>query len=628
MIELKTNSKISEKGAVMIMLPFILVMLLSLVALGVDTGNLHRTKVEAQTAADIAVLSTLGARASEDNLPILNQIYNDASDFDQTTAAEESGGYWFRRFDAKMRAQRIISGFEETGITPIDDLKQGRVRYVDSTTVINNGPQTEKFQSGAWRRLSVDDDTRVMSVLVRPEIRVFTLINHLIHPGYEDFSTIDAVAEAQIAPANIVFIADMSRSSQCPEIGPCECNNPARTQSCRAEADALGVQLKYERIQDAFIKFTQTFDPGRDRIALVMFNNTAWVQMPFETTGAGQPRFGFNRNAPAQAFNNVTHSSDPRLLDPAVADTLIVPDKNTNLSDALLTAISHVAEVGLIAANQPVSYVLLSDGAATAMRFNRNNGNEDLINFDTFWVDESTPGSTNTYFAPGPFVNRNQYLTLPQVRTHPPLAPDFTNDTTYISDPMVQAGAITDCHNTRDIHIELSNPNPDRRAEGIRRCQGDNWNLLLPCPPGLAAVTRCPNNTFGLAGDNSVGTTIEDRYKELYTLAAIQAATFIRQNRGTIYTVGWGNEAPVDPGDPFQNVFDNASLKSVTLANIANDRMKNHRQSHPDYPGTDVVAFRDPNIERPGAYYAAPDADGVRKALSFISRKIKLRLIQ
>jgi len=611
---------LSEKGAIIVLLPFIIVMLISLVALAVDSGNLYRTKLELQTIADTSTLSAAGAYVSE-----TNDLYR--------TAPVNTNPLAFGREYLQNRTRRgVQAGIEYQHIGMKNGNQNLENRYLDPLFNVTKGVNVV-LEGGAY------------VIRTDPIVQVPTLLMQVFHD--EKTTGIEASATARVAPANVVFIADISSSSLCPEVGPCLCQTSARfdpitgvPMTCAQEATLEGqrrgipVKQKFERMSEAFMSFLGAFDPARDRVSLVLFNNSAWTAVPFSSQHNAGTTIGFNVNNFANVFSSLVDRDDPR----SGTQGFVTPKGNTNISDALYTALEETARAGLLNENSDVSYILLSDGAPTGMRFRRSGTNEDILSFNLTWTQEERDPttnaliSTNSYFTPGAFIDTVGYKGLADSRKNPQLATNLLQ-TEYPIDPLLPM--VLGCHQDYDTALELASDNIDIRAKALFLCLGLIWDIESICPQSVSlAGGVCSNVRYGLIG--SVRSSLEpgqNYYRNLYYYAALEASRLIRINRGTIYSVGWGNPIAIDPSDPFQNPDDDASLKSVLLADIANDEAAATAGGYPGFLNSNYDTYiglqqRDPGIEKRGAFYEAPDIQRVERALQLITRKIKLRLLR
>lgn len=622
---LKTNYhfkllKIGEKGAIIILMPFIVIMLISLIALAVDSGNLYRTKLELQTVADTSTLAAAGSYVSE-----TNDLYR----FPPPGFNPLIFGQNYLENRTRLGVQ---SGIEYQNIGLGNNAQDPDSRYLDPDYIIHKGVMVA-LENGAY------------VVRTDPLVQVPTLLMQVFQEGKT--TGIEVNVRARIAPANVVFIADISSSSLCPEVGPCICQTAARRDlvtgdilTCPQEAINEGlrrgivVRQKFERMAEAFLRFLRAFDSARDRVSLVLFNNSAWTAVPFSSTAGGAITFGFDTNDFINVFSSLVDKDDTRVG----TSGFIAPKGSTNISDALYAALEESARAGLLNMDSDVSYILLSDGAPTAMRFKMQGAGEDLLSFNVAWTqeirDQDTNDliATNSYFAPGAFMDTLAYKSLPDSRMNPQIAPNLL-PTEYLNDPLVPM--ILPCHSDYAIALELANADIDVRANGVSFCVGASWRLESICPSLVAnRGGRCSNVSYGSSA--SVRDSLDPGpayYRNLYYFAALEAARLVRINRGTIYTVGWGNAIAIDPSDPFQNPDDDASLKSVLLADIANDELAASAGVHPGFGNANYNSYeglqsRDPGVEKRGAYYEAPDTNKVEEALKLITRKIKLKLLR
>lgn len=639
----------NSTGFILITLPFVLLILLGLIGLAIDAGRLYITQQELQASADAALRSAVGARVSE-----ANGIFQ----------AQEEQDYIRERIEASFFANISQRGILLDGERTIGSriLKNAR----DANFISFNN----------------DVSTGVLSVSIEAVVDVSTMLIHILSI-VDEFDTsrnlVRVRAQVQIQPANIVFIADLSESSACPETGPCLCNSPTLYDndgnllppiSCREEANAGGQLLRFERIREAFLNFLDGFDNRRDRISLVFFNNVAWTVVPFNPIGVGGiPRPGFSPDRFEEAFFSVYDKSETPVGNPNV----IVPIGNTNISDALLESYRQAQEKGFIDNNVPITYILFTDGAPTAttiMPTHDRAFEQEVLIFGINWrcCDNNAdygrwrvPRDTISQWAsPGMFIDyqryKSEYINNPLFRLLGPLQPNLDNWDDP-SPPFLTQEFIATCHINAGPHFAANvaffpydDGNSIERNRAVRRCMGDHWAYFLPCKAGLNPNHRvCPfyrktdsltesmfDPIFSTSSPYVNPSQYNNSYRKVFYLTSIEAANLMRGNNGTIYTLGWGNSLPVT-NDPYQSILDEGNLKSVFLSNLANDFYGSHqiepsgvaRPLHPSFP-EESMSYADKRRrgQAIGAFYEAPDAVGVQTSLNLIGREIRMKLLE
>ena len=129
-----------------------------------------------------------------------------------------------------------------------------------------------------------------------------------------------------------------------------------------------------------------------------------------------------------------------------------------------------------------------------------------------------------------------------------------------------------------------------------------------------------PGHFSHIASLNSPYTEIR---KEGYDLSIIES-DYAKTDGTTIYSVGLGTEASVS-NDPYQNVNDSSSLKSVLLRRVANDPLTS---GDPSFPSSDPDPDLTNNPSHPeGAYFLAENAGELDQLFDTIAQRIKLRLL-
>ncbi len=591
----------SEAGVIVIIFPFIYVAILLLIGLALDSARLYHTVLDLQTAADSAALSAVAARAGETD-----------SNFNSMSTIQ----YVEKRVNL---ATSLI--LEERNIDTDPDAANydfNRVANPLITNIHQTTPANDLF------------------VQVRPSASVPTFLmyrlSQLIGRGVgstqgDNKQDLRVVARSRITPANIVFMADLSESSRCPEIGPCDCNvENSGVGTCSNEATMYGpnVKLKYQRIKEAFEFFISALDQQRDNVALVFFNNSAWVEVPFK---AGR---GFVPGEFTAAFDKVFELDSQTTLP---VGQYYVPRGNTNIADALLTSLHHASQSGLIERKLKMQYILLTDGAPTAMRGTVVSEVEtlDALNFNLIFKKRITNAQGQmfdvTYEGPGYFTPAYHYKhTYQGAYVNRTVAPLMPKDNTgyyminqcyegrrhevYDMNTHVREDIATYCSNTQAAYIFC---NPELHHPGIRRevCQASHYKI------------------------NFIDTIADGTYKKFYYHSAMQVAQVLRQHKGTIYTIGWGPPATAD--DLYGDIRDGSNVKSIFLSNLANEQDGEFARDF-DYYGYRPLALRKVNVfnglfvkESVGAFYnPRGDDHGVelRKSLELIARQINARLIE
>jgi hypothetical protein len=595
-----------ESGVILILLPILMLTILIFISLAVDSARLYQTQLDLQTAADSAVLAAIAARAAE---------------IDETFTNDQN--YIERRVNQSMLQllrERNIS-LSTTKEKP-KDFERGVINE-NRLTYSGTGDDTNFFVQA--------QPTAVVGTLLMGRLSSF--FNGNKDPNQKDsIRTISAMARTRIIPANIVFIADLSESSRCPESGTCNCTTEGAEKTCREEAN--GGSLKYERIQEGLKFFLGAFDEERDNVALVMFNKAAWVEVPFQSAN----NRGFNREQLVKSFNKVFEDEQTAVNEGfgLVPGDHYVPRGTTNITDALITSFEHVVASGMIENKLKVQYVLLTDGAPTAMRGVINN--IDSLNSVLIFkgiTDENGRQFNVTYEGPGYFTPSEVYKANMQNRTLVPLIPAINDD-------------VHNCYGINgERRPEVYSIDIESRESIASECLGGE--IKIPCPnsPGVN-MEICEASSL-ILGDLT-GSIEDGTFKKIYYHTAIQAAQVLRQHRGTIYTIGWG-ESDITT-DPYGNLIDGVNVKPFFLSNLANDKdglfsiinlnssIKSPLDAAEDF---DFPQYRKPEIrqnkstsgtfrkESAGAFYnPRPDDNGVelRKSLELIAREINAKLIE
>lgn len=655
----KIESQTREQGFILVTLPFVILIMLGLIGLAIDAGRLYITQQELQASADAALHAGVGARVSESN-PELRK--------------RDEVDYIRDRVETSF-----LANLAERGILTDGVLKMGGRKLRNADNFDNY------FDS------DVNDNEGTLTVRLTPEVEVSTMLIHLLSMGNDDINgndnSINIVrvnVDIRIRPANIVFIADLSESSACPEQGACLCNQPAQYDelgnilpkvNCRQEANAQNLKLRFERIREAFYNFIDGFDDRRDRISLVFFNNVAWTVVPFKGAGGGIPTPGFNKAQFEAVFDNVFFQDEV----PGGNFSAVVPRGNTNIADGLLEGFREAQRSGLVdlgGDSLAVSYILFTDGAPTATALVPDGTNDDALVFGLTLnccdnaVDNQkwkVPGTDPAQWASlGIFVDRKLYKESYEndnaFRLSAPLSPDFDNwdnpDPAFFTSTV-----IANCHRNAGLasaskiaYFPWSNGQAPERDSAASWClPSSTWSATLPCRiPTAGNHQGCPKTGAHLGISASLydpfvhnqldpsfefndPTLYNNSFRTIFYLSAIEAANFMREHRGTVYTLGWGDPIPVIPNDPYQIIIEEGQLKPVFLSNLANDYYGAHQIDahgvatalHPGFPA-ESLNYQEKRTQGHsiGSFYQAPDAQGVQTSLNLIARQIKMKLVR
>ena len=581
-------SRSGEEGTILILMVFISAVLLAIVGLALDTGTLYRGQLWLQKAADAGALSGVGATVYQsDSLP------TNPSDMKRfiEVRAEQLAYVNLRRAGLEIPRSNISADFS-----------------IDSST----GPGLPRLTVSAKADIPLYLLNKVPAGLFGTT-------------GIDDTKQLSATAVTQRRNANIVLVLDISSSMQCPAVGSCDCLTAKRKQpdgsilTCAAEAQRNGTVSKSAALVSAVRDFVARFDPQRDRISLVVFNTTAKVAVPFRTVDAitSKADFGFNR------------TDDEFDRGPGIISTLagFQNGGNTNVCDGFMRAYEAVQNAGLVDrsghAKEDVAYIYFSDGAPTAGRFLLTPGagsklpvhdplgygggsGRDYIHYSTQWID---PASGRNYPGPSPFVPTGSVAFSDQPALFPPPA---------------SAAACSE------------NPPPSNESKYPAYFAGCAASMESHLP-------QQPQNRYGadFTSDRLAGAILSSEpsapyyrgWQEMYYYCAIEMADFLREKRGVVFSLGWG-ESSADP-NALQNPNDGFSLKRYFMSRVANDYLlavdSRDRQQLPRFPEpqyTNYSPYEQSRKSPQGDYIEAPSGSaGLQSMFSRVAAQILLRLV-
>lgn len=573
----------NESGAVLILATFALVGLLAFVGLAVDSGNLYCARLKLQAAADSGALGGIAATVLQ-NERLRGQPFADVRAF------------------VEARARQITNeNLRQTGIA------------VDPANEIT-AELTTKPLPGA-----PPDAPEVLTLEVSASAEVDFLLIHIV--PFDIFgvggtgrslrlSAAAANAIAERRPGNVSLILDVSRSMACPADGECTCNTPERTRSCEEETAAAGVDSRLDLLKEAVSTFLDQFDTSIDRVSLTPFNIAASLDDNY-VAGGQAVRFSLDSsvNSPQAEFGF-------DLADFESAMDNFSPTGATNICDGIMRAYSEASRVGLagnpdVSRDQEVSYVVFSDGAPTAGRFLFANPNQlpptgvhngasvfDYISYSVHWSDTES-GEEHRWFGPSP------------------LAASSDIEIGY-NQPAPPPGSVPACSDEDGV------PNPGSVSDVFGPACLQNMGAFVP-----------------IAGEMEYGSEYGSdrpyiRWREQYYNCALQAADWLRRNKGTVFVIGLGDPS-TETDDPYQGIEDTLSRKDIFLTRLANDYTTAYRlpemlgiSSFPefDYSGySTYTELQDTAYRREGIYLATADADALKQLFKKIALRIQLRLI-
>lgn len=497
-----------ERGYLLVFFAITIGLLLSFCALVIDAGQGYLWKMRVEKAAKAATLAGLGYRGF--------QGWEECSTRAGTTALQEVA----------------------TGVA-----RENLAAY--------NPPSNTTYTA----TYSPTNDTLEVTITLQPTSMFAGRAANLIGFSIAALGPITGRATAQLNPAYVVLLLDVSGSMSCPR-GQDDCR-------CRLDNSCTGVR-RVDDLVTGVTRFRQQFNPNRDVIGVIAFNLAANVIFPM-TNGA----FGANATN-LTAFNNALNNL-PNLV-----------RSNTNICDAFIEAIGQMRAVvpgGADPRTLSPSVVLFSDGAPNAFRgifsdiYNRPNplpANTDAYHYSLEWYDNPL-----TYRGPGPIVQRTLSGGQPTLFGHNitqgALAPagartwgNTTSDPRHFQSVLdgntappagQERGALT------SLNFTLPNTHPNRRTLGPISITG--------VPFSDATSTHIDPNWDNISPAVTAPVSYQN-FDQLPYYCSITAADFIRSEfGGTVYTIGLGPGSP-RCGDPLQDADDHLGRKDYFLERLAN----------------------------------------------------------
>lgn len=633
----RLNFNKSERGFVLVLLPLLVLALLCGLGLVVDSANMYAAQVKAGAAAEQGVLSAIGSLISESDPQVRQALGGPGG-----TALEQ--GYLRPRFENSAQNNLFNNGIERKGGT-------GKLT-TKLVNILSSDVQFTPANDGNF--------TTSVTGIVRLEVPVFfrPVYSLLSNNTSSESNVVSGFATAELRGSVFVFIIDTSSSQSCPSIGPCICKTHrwATVGTCRNEANQTNGRIRIEDIRQATQNVLTGLDPRRDRVAIVIYNNSAQVLFPFGP--ANQP--GFN------LANAITALDRIRAEDMAAGiPNAIIPNGNTNISDAIITGQSELAKSDFL--TDPtllgrINMILLSDGAPTAMRVIpdsnqlRNQANTEGQDPDGHQIPrgdyismqlslENPPGMLLNF--PGPFVKTLEYKKLVDVDSagrpqKSPMVPRSINASSGYDDAM-----LPDCHRPGGGNADprLFSTTTTDRVDAFSSClPNGNWKTTGPMDGFNSGHFNIgPSMPQPESMDNPPTINDPQDFRQMYYLAAVQAVERLAPFQVRFFTLSWGPDDTEDRNRLF-NVNSVSNVKKEVLANLANDPYSSNYNNDPNSPdyhdkwadptfqnmfGDQNRGFRGkasrgiPN----GGTYVAIDAAGLNRLFANIIQAAKLAVV-
>ena len=598
-----------EKGAIIVLMAIMLFGVLMVSGLFLDTTKVTRAKQKLQKAADAALYATL-----------LNRVLN-GNPVNGTNISGEckQGGTSSVSLDHHQRGLLVA---ESNIISAKLDKDEANLQVCFDYTGATPGTNPN---DGNDETVRVDIDYPV-DLMLLDALPVFggTSIN-------TEKETVRVSAEGSLQRANVVLVLDVSNSMGCPGTrdgilnrggGGCDCSPKVfddaigRSQctkivdcvqgrdagaECQAAIDAYtpGITpggVDNRKIQDliaAVNTFVARFNPQRDRIALVAYNITSSVLVPFNSApvNSASGRVWFDPDAFTAALNS-GNFSNPRSL--------------SNPSDGLISAYQTARGAGIFGSER-ISYVLFSDGAPTAGRF--------------LFANPSGLPANNIL---GGSEADHDYIHY-EVLWHPPL--DFDGSLAFRGpSQLIQSGSVAFGVLPEDMEdavggeaafraVSCGTTSNDTNA-GTRQSQAFSClsDLGFNTPAGATPSKTIP-----------VGSLSD--YKKTYYDAVFTMADFLRKNKGHVYTIGIGPAA--GGASAYEDVNDDFSRKDQLLSRTAFARQFDSNREF-DLGDTSATHLSDqpPGLDWSGEYENSQDPADLPILFNRIAKKILIRLVK
>lgn len=572
-----------ESGIVLILLAISITTIIGFIGLAIDIGNLYRTGLHVQKAADAGSLAA-----------ILFRINN----------STESAA------NIELRAERIaFANLQVSGVAaPTEALN-----IIDGATSTEWVPATQKMF------LTVKDVTKMF------------LLSSFVKGVSQTFTT-QRTAESELGRANVSLIIDISGSMDCPGVstvltdplGPlCQCR---LNSSCPAPNAGNTSAAKIDKLQDAIAGtngFLSQFSTTRDRINIVAFNNAASLVRSVRTTPSNTGTDTDNNDAVIDGFTLATLQASVNALD---------PKSGTNIADGLITAFDDFRSVSATdtgSKKEEVFYVLFSDGAPTATSVLLEPGGTDSLDgkyYQIFGVDFVNAGGAATK-GTSPFIGRIPPFSSASLLTNFSLFNRERTDT-FTTTP----GSGSGFESASAKFVCGATNNPVTGCDIVEEEDGELEVERHECTAfNTAFQTSCTGTDFTFRIHPTASTAIyekaelRDIYKLFYDVP-IAVSDMMRKNKGTIYAIGLGQPG-VEGTDEYQNEYNSFIRKDIFMRRLVsgqNEAGKAFDEFTLDSGASDQVSARD----RRGIYLSTASATELRNLYLKIAQKILINLVK
>ncbi len=623
-----------EKGSIVIMVALVLVVLLGLVGLAIDGGNLYRAQIALQNAADATSLATVNYITMKGKLNFLRQSGVNAEGADPDVEATAVNLYLNSNKIPHnlVRANMALAGFPNTTANPIQLLP-------------DPSPQNYEVQAASGA-------TVVYSYKITATRPVdFFLMYALPGSGGMTFSNIRAHSQSQRKPLNVAIVLDISDSMHCPPSGVCDCMVPKEDGS----RPSCPAHQRIDELIAALNDLLRMLDIDRDNITVVPFNLSAKALSISELKILA----GYQDTdvATGEMIDDITEKFKTSF--PALSDT--------NFCDALIEA--YISMMGIHKApnsTDNVSYVFFTDGAPTAGRFlftsesaksrlninqvsyswyggnNYYPGDYDYMSYTIEWLDaDYSYAAGPSLLVPSPYLCAQPNMCRVGNVINPPGGMPEQPTLGTVGHNCDYSG--TDCDLDGAGPGLIMEAPPVLINKGVIPSTTNIFDVAVdvfdPCLSKLEAHMpndpAAPGGVSGIYGAqyaNPIAGSLRglESWREQYYNCAIQLADFIRAQRGIFYLVGLGDplSPPPPADDPYEDIEDNFHRKDIFLNRLAYDPISRN-MSAPEfsYDGymtyADIAARKDPE----GLYLPTHNAADIRIMFVEIARKLLLKMV-
>jgi Flp pilus assembly protein TadG len=569
------------RGSILLMTAFSLFALLLVIGLAIDAGNLYRSRLAMQRAADAATLAAVNYITNYGKMKLEEQAGILQATPDEKKAALTP--MLTTKAVEIIRANLASAGLADTAANPLSI--QGE--YLPA------GDAKAQSTSAYEFRITL---TRPIDYLLMGRLP-------FIQSTRSDI-TVSSTARRRIA--NIAMILDVSDSMGCPEGGSCDC-----MLSGAIGGTTCSGPRKMDKMLEGVGEFLHHLDLAVDRVAIVPFNMTSNV---LTKDSLQQMGIVWPDNPPISVIDDVVDA----------IKRLYIPGSSTNMCDAFMRAQKYARNDLHVPDGEPIAYVLFSDGGPTAGEFLFNDvkadlppwpaaGTYDYTSTSVAWLDDSN----NVRPGPGLLVQSGAYyMNYPLAWPPEPNNPLKPNSKASVA--LCGAGALTYPPQV------FSDPEIETAAQKV----------FAPCLKSFRAYVPGgkdnPKQWYDANYSTAEGAVPGAKdWRETYYNCAIELSDWMREDGGTFFSIGLGvvNDS-VDPDDPYQNVGDARSLKSAFLSRVSLDMKAGKGMPPFQYQGyEDYEAAYMKTPDKGGDFLATPTDTDIPLMFQRIVHRLLLKLV-